>query len=107
MNENQEIQTVKEQTALPEAKTTGTASVFNNFMYVLFAFASLALLVVAEIILNFRPNNTNVIRGIMSIPIYILPVVGMALSFLQTKGKKPSFDFWLNVGALIVALRFL
>ena len=107
MNENQNYQSVNKQATQSKTGQTEKSAFFGNFFFALFAFASLAILVITVIVLNFRPNHMNVIRGIMSIPVYILPVVGMALSFLQTKGKKPPFEFWLNFGALIVALRFL
>ena len=102
MNENQ-VSNLETQ----QSEQGKTKSFSMNFLTILFAFASLSLLVLAEIILNFRPNHMNLIRGLMSIPIYVLPVVGMVLSFWNTKGKKPAFDFWLNVGTLIGALRFL
>lgn len=72
---------------------------------VLFALISLGLLIFSNVILNFGPNNRNVIRGIMGIFVYGSAFAGVVVSIL--KNKKPDVYFWLNIGVLVADLRFL
>lgn len=98
-----ETDPVEEQPA--NEKKEGQFAFLLSILSVLLAFASVAILAVTRVILYFGPNNPAVIRGIFSIFIFGAALAGIVVSFL--KKRKPTYEFWLNVGALIVALRFL
>ena len=71
---------------------------------VLFPIFTMCLYVLYEILLHFGVYS-SVFAGISSIVLYILPLIGMAFTYL--KDRKASFEFWANAGAFaIIALTF-
>ena len=76
-----------------------------NLFLVVIALAAMVLLALTKTILYFGPANPGVIRGIFSIVIYALSIIGVALAYLAK--RKPSFELFLNAGVFVAALWFL
>ena len=93
----------KEETAENKVQISFSVS-FLGVLGVLLAFCSVALLSLAKVILYFGPSNPSVIRGIFAIFIYGTALAAVLVSYL--KNRKPAFEFWVSVGALIAALWF-
>ena len=83
-----------------EKKDIDIKSYFN----VLFAFAALVLMAITDVVVIFCRVNPRIFRGIMGIFAYGCAICGVFLSYM--KEKKPTIDFWINVGALIALFRF-
>lgn len=81
----------------------------NIMNLIIFGLAILTFLILALVntINYFVTDGTarRVIKGIFSILVYVLPVIGMSLAYL-TK-KKPCLELFLNAGALYAAFSFL
>ena len=77
-----------------------------NLILVGMAVLAMILLALTKTILYFGPDNARIIRGIFSIPIYGLSILGVALSYLG-KGGKPSLEMFLNAGTFVATLWFL
>lgn len=111
MDENQ-TQAVTEETTekkddmieKKEETAEKNAQISFSVLSILLAFISVALIAFFRIILYFGPSNPSVIRGIFSIFIYGTALASVVISYL--KNKKPSFEFWLCVGALVATLWF-
>ena len=73
----------------------------TSILFMLFAIVSLVLLVITKICASFGVMS-GVFYGIMSILIYVLPFVGLVLSYLGA--KKLCLEFWANLGVLGIAL---
>ena len=67
----------------------------------LFALATLAIVVLVKILLTFGVYN-RVLHGIVTIVAFALPVLGATFSYLQT--KKPTFEFYANVFAFAMVI---
>ena len=76
----------------------------EKFLFLLFAIASLFIVVLTSILLRFGVYH-NVIHGIVCIFAFVLPIVGAILAYL--KDKKPSFEVYANLIALALALLVL
>ena len=76
----------------------------SKYFNVLFAFIALVLMAITEIVIIFSRVNPRIFRGIMGIFAYGSAIFGVFLSYM--KEKKPTMDFWINVGALILLFRF-
>ena len=76
----------------------------KSTLYMLFALVSLALFIIVKVCRNFGVFDTT-LAGIMSIIIYGLTFAGMVLTLFGN--KKPTIEFWLNLGVLGLALMVL
>ena len=76
-----------------------------NLGLVACAVVAMLLLALTKTILYFGPNNPNIFRGIFSIPIYGLSIIGTVLSYLVKRGK-PSIEMFLNAGVFVATLWF-
>lgn len=88
-------------------KSFADSPMFNLVLIGLALFAMI-LLALANTIGYFVTNlkNENIMRGVFSIFIYALPMIGTALAYLVKRGKI-SLELFLNIGALFFAFRFL
>ena len=75
--------------------------VSKPFLYMLFAIAAFAILIITKIFVNFGVYHP-VIHGIICLIVYCISGAGAILAFLQE--KKPNPEFYANGFALILAL---
>ena len=97
--EEQEVKT--EKPAQTENKVNFSLS--TKVLLVLFAFVAMFLLAVTKIVVAFILGNVFV--GIMSIFIYLTALAGAAISFV--KAQKLGVEFWISVGAFVIAINVL
>ena len=97
--EEQEVKT--EKPAQTENKVNFSLS--TKVLLVLFAFVAMFLLAVTKIVVAFILGNVFV--GIMSIFIYLTALAGAAINFV--KAQKPGVEFWISVGAFVIAINVL
>lgn len=84
-----------------EENQTKQISVSKGFLYALMGIISLGLLVLCKILFNFGVASA-IFYGIMSIFIYILPLVGIVLSYFNN--KKASLELIVNLVAFGIAV---
>ena len=95
--ENVEVQNVEQ----PAEEQKEGMKVSQKMLYMLFAIASFAIIVLTKIFLNFGAYQP-IFHGIICLIVYSLSGAGAVLSFLQE--KKPNAEFYANGSALILAL---
>ncbi len=107
MNDNYSIGSYEQEPKRSKKQKTAKMPTDRQIKLILagFALVAIALLALTKTILYFGPKNYSVIRGIFSILIYAVSIVGMTFSYLDK--RKPSFEFFLNVGAFIATICFL
>ena len=104
--EEQEVKTETTTTAAQPAEKPAQTENKVNFslstkvLLVLFAFVAMFLLAVTKIVATFIMGNVFV--GIMSIFIYLTALAGAAINF--AKAPKPGAEFWISVGAFVIAI---
>ena len=76
-------------------------SVSRQFLIALMGIVSLGLLVLCKILANFGVVEP-ILNGVFSIFIYILPFVGIILSYLGN--KKVSVELIVNLAAFVIAM---
>ena len=79
-------------------------SISEKMFNALFAIVSVILFMITKIVFHFG-GGSAVFYGIMTIAIYAISFVGVL--YVYVKEKKPTMEWWLNVGALVLALAFL
>ena len=84
-----------------ENKTQKDISVSKELLFALMGIISLGLLVLCKILVNFGVGSA-IFYGIMSMFIYILPFVGVILSYCAN--KKVSFELVVNLAAFVIAM---
>lgn len=106
MEENKEL---NEEVKVEEPKEKKKAKINIEFdiekcFTVLFAFSALVLLAIKAVVAMFYGYNPRIFRGIVGILAYSSAIGGIFFSYM--KDKKPCFEFWLNVGALIILIMY-
>ena len=76
-------------------------SVSSQLLFALMGIVSLGLLVLSKILMNFGVVEPA-LYGVFSIFIYILPFVGIILSYLGN--KKVSVELIVNLAAFVIAM---
>ena len=76
-------------------------TVSSKLLCMLCAVISLAILIICKICIKFGAGN-GTFYGIMSIFIYVLPLLGTVFTF--TTEKTPTTELWINVAVLAIAL---
>ena len=76
-------------------------SVSKEVLFALMGIVALGLLVICKILANFGVGSA-IFYGIMSLFIYILPFVGVILSYCNN--KKVSFELIVNLAAFVIAM---
>ena len=89
---------VVEQKEEPKAKEYKVTAKFLNL---LFALATLAIVVLVRLFITFGVFN-NVVHSVVSVVAYALPILGAVFSYLQA--KKPTFEFYANVFAFAMVV---
>ena len=96
------MEEMKEEVAHPKEEPKAKEyKVTANFLNLMFALATLAIVALVRIISRFGVYNM-VLHGIVTIVAYALPVLGATFSYLQA--KKPTFEFYANVFAFAMVV---
>ena len=104
MEEEKEVVLPEAKEEAKEVKPEKEYKLTSANLYLLFAIAAFAIMVIAKIFINFGVFNP-VVHGVVSIIVYSLPLVGGLLSYMHA--KKPTFEFIANAIALVLALMVL